>query len=1607
MKRIMFLVIFLLLPGLASATVEIDGNEVSFTWETENATDGEVMYGTEDLSYSKTGEADVKSHSITIGNLEYNTEYYYKLKNCNATDCTKSEMESFTTGQVPAADEDMFLEVYHEGQDVPVLYNDDEITLKVSSLPGADVFVRVNGELKRRAILGDSGNFTFESISGFSKGRNEINITADYEGEVKRLDQVIEVDMTPPEVEISEIPSMMTESSLLIKGNVSENVSVDIRVDSESVNGLQTDDNFSQEVNFADGERNLELVFTDKAGNEVKEEYDISVYTGKVKLDLDESIDSLSPAYVDKVRIKGKTEPGAKVVVYVNGETLARKSWQLSLSSLIKQFGTLVKDKDKEMITRADEDGNFVVDAHLSQDIEYEDYEGQRYTNIEEDDTRTREFTTVPAWKNNIKVVSIGHGNRTSDPVEGEVKLTTCDYGGDWNFNVIGSISPNILNPDLIKEGMASLGINYELEWQGLGEEEDAKIIGSKPEIRVPSERIRQSFSDDDKDYRIGERLVDSSGILHQFSRDALAGSIKVNLGNNPKDLSEYDNVKFVLKMEIDYEYSRFGETRTGRQIKCIPVSVPIDKKLEDEWKPKSLLKSGIKLMDWVKNVTKESADVVQDVKKVAFYTAIGTNVAHFIAKAKEKISCMGYKGVGKYSFIPHKSKEEGDGNALVEPGSNKCTTHDEKDKDCSGCWEAIKSTEKMEKINRWASDRIFCPAVPSVFEFARRSQSDPYYYYEVDGEKEIRAEPGCPGNESEISKDDEECESHYLEEWRSGCTLVGDLYSYSFREKNMSFFENLVDTVEGVCQENEYSQEIIHKKDDCCKEHSFTEDTETRGNDCFYVLNPEGLPKGIYEARFNQETMCKTKPDDPDSCVKDDEGNYVIDPAKSYSSIEIMGKNSGNAREHMVFNPANYTDDGSDHHNSVKEEMKDRCLTHYTVGEENKNVIDPTGGFFSSIQCGCLPAMEKYLRNYQKVAGMTSQCFKTVLTNENVTSGMCKSVMSQYVCDLIYNAIRCGGKFFSKQSLAPSGSTEARDGLGVGEFFGALNEAGEDVAHSVSNRYQSTTMYQWMFSEKQLLHSACMGAFTGKWDMQMENLLSSASEKMAVESDVMLMPGKRRFNTYSPVNGRATHIYTVSYGIVAGSDMSYKVDLVCSAENTCNYEGRGGKCDCYDSGEEKAYSTGITGNLKSGGTISKERHIEVSDSKVRYDTVRLTYTYRNNENEEVSKTVEKPINKQGGSPPVCSFDADAGAFLCDFKVSDRGYASFGDRMPRLASVSGRGNYKVNENVLVEGEIIKKSPEDDPNKQMYLLVNLKDGDAERFNEKVSLRSDQKYDLKDIFRNEIDLRMKSDWFSQTNEFEGNGVEAYLSGELDRDVDLVFENAGDGANVTIRSYEDIDTNNKACKETEKNEYECPYEDRFSVNVGDAEITIRGTPRAGGEGGTDIGEQIDRIKVKSSGSNTKDFTLELSLHYASEDNPDKIDYQPIVQDGKKQKQTLRVTGVSTLSSDKPPCSSKYYYGDAVPPDAQCQCGTGDDGELCEGGDYCYDGRCEDIPPCIEYNEQGDEASDYLIDHSYECFCGEEDIPGSTDARDEERMYCYEGEKIIGKTDMEDKLE
>lgn len=1260
--------------------------QAEIKWTTDLPSDSKVDYGlSTGLGSSEADSNKVASHSMILTGLGAAATYYYKLTSSTANESATADnsgsLYSFTTRNAATAPPQFNVSL-------PAYYNRRQITFGGFTTPDSVLKLYINpnpadigtDKYAQLTTSDSSGHFIFKYIN--LQPVNDMVIWArDSSGNVNTARYTLIVDTEDPVVKLADIPSLVATTTYKLNGTINENVTITYSINNNTRTETSPRGAFSLQLALKEGSNKVDIQFSDRAGNVFEKEFTITVDTQGPRI-LWDNMGSLDPSYIEEVDIQGNvSKPGATVIIFVNNKTQSSESWSTSVRDMLVHYGSILGEGNKEYVTKADANGHFKIRVFLTQEIASKKTEYQQNvlktapapgvggpgggpTSVGTSKTATGTMTTGStgrysnAWDNNILIVAFDELGR-SDKRPGVITFARCGYGADWNI-LVKNPTPSVIIPEHLKQGLAQVAFAVNLDWQGPG----AKQKLTRDPIITPyklSEDIRKKYALDPN-----ELLSKSPKAV--WSPDRKRGYVVLELNKKDyeqKKLSELKKedlfIRLPMQMELEYSYDDgSGNVVTSVQKQCWDVSVMLDVKVPPSVIPKELLNASVIFLNETINAINRILQPLKAITIATFVTCLLSWVMYFFALMKKAYDCMDSK----------------------------------KGNESQSCKESKESAQKVEKYMHYVCDRIFCPSVPTA----------DYYFQQMSPTDECKKglTPGMDKTQG--------CGKEYMDQWDSGCLLMDEL-----KRSKCIRYEEGDSRFQSSCEESGWGafKKVWYGASDFCRKKDQTNPSRRvsilRGKENEeWIIDDQGkahkvgsivteIPTGkqgatvgdggakttyTYAALGEYSEGGKSY---SDKITYDEQGRMYY-PTDSKGGKQYVCESQQTGKLQGINPDREGKLVSSECKGGSPATLPPEIMTTLNLPATRKYVVNPTDNLLTSLQCVCLPGINGFLTMWRNMLGAIMQCFQSILITGEGNTGLCRAVLTTYVCDIIFNAIRC----FVNRFGGGDTSREDAPGRSISKFFKSAATAGGDIQKSITGRYGESGLYKTMFSERKLIHAACLYAFTGDFDFDIGSALTGPGA-IPLKSKAFLYPRNRRFLSSNPLNGLTTHIYHVGAGLVAGADMGYKLQLVCSSGNSCDIkEGfPNGDCDCTKQGKEIVrditYAFG-PGRLVAGemlGPNEGDIYVKLADEKYRYDKVRLTYWYKDNNGAQKTEVEEQPISQIGGNPPAeCSFDLLSGSFRCAYEIGDVGYAIFTEVPKPVEKVYGIGgiitlNFKV------------------------------------------------------------------------------------------------------------------------------------------------------------------------------------------------------------------------------------------------------------------------------------------------------------------------------------------
>ena len=1327
--------LMMFLPFSSAITIDkvnIDASNryVKVNWITDelSSTIAKVWNNTK-TALTKTNPELVKNHTIIVAPLLPNKKYLLNISSVNKNGTVTKGVINFTT--LSKDTKPPFIDVQ-----LPAFIKKNE-PLSINGLtePGTEVYVYVNNVLSSSGFQNTSNDGVI-SLSGIRLNSgsnaklttNTMRIAAvDPYGNRNEIIKTIIVDGSPPGITFDKpIPLSWGEKSMIVKGNSDEPAMMAVSIDGNVVKTVNISSPWQVQLDFpTDKKYAAEFYAVDAAGNEFKQNYAIIVDSKPLYLEKN-NLNDLTPTHVIYRIVKGKTKPGATVIVTVNGRTTDNAkafleeiknrvtqnpppgaspkitSWESetitsdpSLTSEIhgipasfEEIISKINKKKLNYMVTADENGEFSIEMELERTFKLSTEEA---TSLQ---SGSMQFDTEDAWKNRIQLMAIDSVGRISG-IERNIIYSRCGAGG--YFSISSPVpSPNSIPEPVLKAGYAQFSMVMDIKWFGPTPIEDVAFEG--PAIITKQSTLAKEDVLGKYNFTIGPK-----GILKKAIRTyplvitpqttQIYGL--VSLERTDRDFSidakGIDELEFPLMVEFTYSYLKPSTTErmTITQRKCIDVNIMVEPAIE----PGKVIRQGLlNLAKGIDNIVRGIDGILPFLSKLRLFGIISCGammVYDYSSRALTKSTCL-LHGV-----------ETGDIRNKPE-----CTTSYDNDGklttcDCGGnvnlqiCCESTLKAQKVKEQTDYVCSRTFCQGVPSLArhqlaygDLLVKSASSAKGSADTTGDVLRRWGPvssQCSIPVFSPAGGKTACEFEFNRAW-TPMLLVSWPYESAYDmayKASVNKFESKGIT-EGLFRAAEFTSSLCSaeppnkvKITPAPKEGTvfkISRIAPVEGAEAATIIAGNIPGKNINVAWGKivapSEDWVADK-NDPNKLTKKT-GTETADLVNKEQYFVVTP-----GFENIYFDPATgYCNDNDDICRKAasgsdipggKVKMPGNVMSAVTLFYSPNYVYSPQAGLLSAVKSVCFPATYAYLANYRNTLNHVSSCFKSLAeTGTKVASSeACRSLLSSVVCDFVIDAILCSGRTVNNWAKNVPGIVEGGTGAALIPFKGAALAA-DSMTETFSNTYGDTAGFQALFNQNALMHSVCVGAFTGDWNLEgLADLLSKATT-VPIKSTCVAFPANRRFVTSNPLNfGKPTYLYQVGGMLSPGSDIqSLSVKLVCSADNSCTRYGQrsnpNGECDCSKQGKEMIRQVMTDKfSLKQGEIWDDAQYINDPDVEYRYDKLRIEYSYKDNNGKFVPDKCEVEIKEDGLDlvPSQCQWGILG--FRCEFSIGDLGTARF------------------------------------------------------------------------------------------------------------------------------------------------------------------------------------------------------------------------------------------------------------------------------------------------------------------------------------------------------------
>lgn len=598
---------------------------------------------------------------------------------------------------------------------------------------------------KVKSIETLNGKFEFLNIFLEKDIENQIKIEAiDPAGNKAEWSGKVFADSSKPVLTLEEIPEISDQTSLEIKGTISEKSAYEIFINEKSeAKGEGTE--IKESINLKEGDNLIKISAKDAAGWEVVEEFSVSTDTQPPQVSFE--IAKGNEFYQGRAEsdLHGETEPGATVYLYVYRPLPYEytpkfdRAWAKTTADKNGTFSFNEVDFESDPISL----DTFAPKEVPSGLLQYSIF---ALPQVSEQQSFTYYVFVIAEDKSG----KTGYAQST-------VNLNTC-YSADWDFDVQSIAQfqrPLKLDPGLLDDGREQITTVFNLSYRGKGyaKLDPATGVELEPAFKIQNvvfERAcTQGMMEDDK-FKVSCNIISQPKTI--ANNDQTAWYITYNLHSteefSDRKESFWNELKkrqlvFPLKLRISYQErgldGNLGAAKT--QSSCTDlgyyVDIPVDSK---DMLPDFIADEGLDAVTWTIDRINEVMPYLEKailvagvscitsfmVRMFTRYTRLVVSKLEFYfskAQPDENKRCPAGQNallmestIDSWSKVADKIFIDADAASHPKIKYTEDWANKEKslDKRCSMTASMWKAEAALDQAYKWTCDRVFCRAVPA-----------------------------------------------------------------------------------------------------------------------------------------------------------------------------------------------------------------------------------------------------------------------------------------------------------------------------------------------------------------------------------------------------------------------------------------------------------------------------------------------------------------------------------------------------------------------------------------------------------------------------------------------------------------------------------------------------------------------------------------------------------------------------------------------------------------------------------------------------------------------------------------------------------------------------
>jgi hypothetical protein len=613
---------------------EINTNSAKITWQTDIESDGFVNYGTNKEDLQTIGSSVLTTqHDLELKELQPNTTYYFNVQSQNVTDTNSDEFYTLST-LAPDTTKPILT------VDLPDTIAGTRLEVRGTTKPLATIQIFLNELFILERQVNTKGEFEILDIILNENSQNTIRIEAIdlLENKADPITKTILTDTIKPKFTLNKFPEYVEDNVYDLVATINEPANFEIIVNNNSQVTLEQVTDIDESINLQEGNNNIQLIATDKAGWQTTFESTIIMDTRPPQINFE--LEKGTQYYEGRAEtdITGTTDPKANVYLYV-----------------FRNFGDEYKANFKraqEKVT-ADEEGNFKFsEINFPPPVfnALSELAPRQVPNDLQDIliSPLSKLGTEQRKSYNVYILAEDVSGKTAYSQK-TVNVNSC-FSADGAFDITPIVqyqAPFRLDPALMSEGRESIQAVFNISYRGAGFSSNIAGDQNNKPFDIKTIRVQKACTADladSDDYSLGCQLLPKT-INEQRNQDNSVMLIRANLARADEFVDKDDDIwedfnkrrlKMPIKLVVNYQErgdsGAFGPTKT--QNVCVDlgyfVDIPID---SEDLIPDFIADEGVQSMNWTINQIEDVKPYLETAMLVTGVSCIGSFLVKMISR--------------------------------------------------------------------------------------------------------------------------------------------------------------------------------------------------------------------------------------------------------------------------------------------------------------------------------------------------------------------------------------------------------------------------------------------------------------------------------------------------------------------------------------------------------------------------------------------------------------------------------------------------------------------------------------------------------------------------------------------------------------------------------------------------------------------------------------------------------------------------------------------------------------------------------------------------------------------------------------------------------------